>query len=571
MELRSWQQEAHLAFRNSPKREFSIGAPSGIGKTLFGKYEASEAIRRGEADFALFLTPLSGIRDQWTESKDNIDENVFNLRIRTLANTALFENRIAPEVNALSLNYQQIVAGKDYLRKVFNDRGRIFLVLDELDRLKLDGEYFQALQISIPFPVKTLGLTATPVRSDNNKIPTLNYSFEDGKFIGRPDYSYSIARAVDEGFLRFPKAIFHDGTMEWFSEHEKIIASFTDKLSEKEQRKRLQTALDSKLPYVQKFFIRLDEHIKRRQAMYPQFNCKALIFCRRTDEARALAHVFKGITDESIEIITTLEDDCHEKLKRWKTKPYAKYAFCVGMISRGYNDVHVTDVVVLTTTTYEGWLHQMLGRALRMVEGGPPDAYMFAPRDPRLVAFYDHWKDEMRSYVEEIETIENEISKEVQEELFYQPIMAQIGEQVYLPDKETLDFILDHICGLVRQNNLAELRNYINKLRINEYQFRKTNEEESYEQRIIRKERQIVHSIRKSVHRSITKHDITNGANNGDYYKIATTALAKQVGAEKIKGCNEEQLDNMIAALARKFRRDLENTDPRSWTYDRIV
>ena len=566
MKLFDWQEDAKRKIQNEPDKDVTIQAPMGSGKTLLGKHLGAEAIRAGQADMLVILTPRTSIRDQW---KDKEDEIIHKLKMKSATTTQIVEKRIASEVNAITMNYQQLTASQDYLRSYFKDK-RVYLIADEMHYLTEGKRFFESLNIVFPVTVKRVGMSATPMRSDGKPLPFLK---EDGT----PYFVYSLAAAVDDGVLRYPKAIFHDGIMKWFSESEEIEAGFNDDLSEQERRRRLRTAIDERLPYVRGFFERLDQHMQERQVNAGIFKCKCVVFCRSIESAMELSYVFKQITSAPIEVITSDDNEAHEKLEQWAKSDTATYAFAVGMMHVGFNDPHITDVAVLTTITYTGWLYQMFGRALRnpKTDKGIPyvdDAFMFAPKDERFVQFYNEWQEELYNFV--IEAEEREIAEREIGEFNYEPLYAEIGDIMYLPietieKKETLVSEIRKI--VIDGGSDEEILEIIKKYR-NDISIEKPPEE-AFADRTAKIEGWLTNELRKIVYRSILIHRVNPTKEEGrQYFRGATSALSKRVGCKGyIVGASEDELKAMQYEMENGFRESLKTTDPREWKHAGII
>jgi len=567
--LRPWQKEAMDVLNSLSKRDISVQAPMGSGKTLFGKHMASESLRRGAANMVLILAPRVSIVNQW--KGDVMDENVFGMKIRTIPNGQLEKNRIASEVNAIAITYQQVAAGRFYLRKFF-DKYKVYVVLDELHYLADGNKYLEGIEMAVPNVAKRLGLTATPMRSDNVRIPTLNYEENVLLPMGTADYTYSVAAAVDDAVLRYPKAIFHDGMMQWAVEGERITAEFTADIPVVERSRRLRTAINPLLPYAKDFLLRLDVHMQGRQAAsdkqnieddIERFRCKCIVFCRCISETVLLTELLREITTSRIDVFTSDDAGAHAKMEEWKTAKDAMYAFAVGMMHVGFDDGHVTDVAVLTTTTYAGWLYQMFGRALRNPSGGPEDAYMFAPRDPRFVEFYENWKDEMRAYILDAEDREALERERVDGDAF-NPEGAEIGDALYLPDWMPMTGVVDEFRRIAADGSDQEIRDYIERLRGPRPQ-EQPDGARGYGNRTKILEDYVVAELAKAVRRSIGLSRIES---DSEYYIKATHIIASMVGADgHIKGAEESQLQEMRSLLLNGFKEEIKNSDPREWTH----
>lgn len=573
IELFEWQLNAHLFIATSPKRDLVIQAPTGSGKTFFGKYEISKWLQN-EIDktntIGLILANRTNIVEQWKDK----DDDKMGLRIASPTNSHLARKEVRPEMNVVAITYQQLCASKGESARLFFENKKVFVICDELHALADGKSFFSALQVAVPNPVKRIGLTATPIRSDGYQIPLMDYVVDEdtGEIVGKPDHIYSLGQAVDDGILRFPKAIFHEGTMQWYSNYEKEIqATFADELNDVQTRERLRTAIDPFKPYVNDYFKRLHEHmIEERKDGYP---AKCLQFCYSIEEAYQLSIIFKKATgyNESV-LVTSNDDNANDKIKDWKSNKDSIYMFVVGMATVGFNCPEVTTVSILTRITFQGWIMQVMGRAMRKPRGGPDYATLFAPNDPRFVMAYTKWRDEIASVMKQRNEEEQKEKGEITKSS-YVSLMAEIGLAIRLPgnknqinENPTISKLREMIIANATE---SEIMDFIN---INFLTNKKNNSESHWDATCKEKQKILTDGISKSVRRAMYKYKRENAKKeiSNLYYSKAHKVLCHMVNAISIPSASQEQLDGMIKLLNNGYSNALRNTDPEEYTYEHI-
>lgn len=393
---RQWQSEAFAVYRRDlslagDRMNFLLHAGVGSGKTLWSAMIASYLLNgtNPKADLVFYVCPNRAIRRAVIREfrKANIHLEAWNKHRAADGPTSV--------VNGYVATYQATMRDHQEIGRIC-DSCKALVIFDEIHHLGESLSWHDAAISAFENRARyILGMTGTPFRSDNRKIPFVEY-FErpdnEGILTFKPDFSYPLGRAIAEGHCRKPVA-------HWLEM--KVKVKFPDGHVETVDEK---TVLPP--PMMNR---RLNGAV--RPGSKNVARAKALAFvvgeCRRRNE-RLIIFVggdssrkdCGGIRDATtflpnelaalgylppeICVVTSDKPLSAAKIDGFGASG-AKVLVCVNMVSEGVDIPELTAAFFLTSITARSTTIQRVGRVLR----GQGEAHIYMFEDPRYREIMD--------------------------------------------------------------------------------------------------------------------------------------------------------------------------------------
>jgi ATP-dependent helicase IRC3 len=249
-----------------------------------------------------------------------------------------------------------------------NSPGGLFVVLDEAHHAPAPRSY-ELLKKMKGWGCPLLGLTATPVRADDDDEKRLSALF-DRKVI----YQVSRRELTDRDILATP-------SFETVKTNVNLEKDFTP-----EDYKHLER-FGELGPSV---LARLAKHAGRNQLIVEHYLKKrgtygpTIVFAADTLHAQTLSGEFKKAGVDA-DYVDYSRDDAQDIILKYQEKKKPDVLVNVEMLTEGFDAPHTRTVFIARPTRSEGLLAQMVGRALRGKESGGNDT-------ANLVTFLDTWE-----------------------------------------------------------------------------------------------------------------------------------------------------------------------------------
>jgi superfamily II DNA or RNA helicase len=397
-ELRKWQTEFAEDYRSSvdawlkgsdAQHRFCLYAGPGSGKTKAAAVAACLHLNRKRTEQVILVCPNRSIC-----RKARHDFRAFFGIDLVFFHARKHRDGVPRTKQGYILTYQHLHRDPDLHRRICGQDSLV--IFDEVHHLGDGNGWGAAAEEAFGRVRFVLCLTGTPYRSDNTLIPFVRYEEAptNGIFRFRPDYTYSLGRAVAEGVCRKPLFAFHRGTVKIRTNPNGgySVVSFDDtEVSDAVAALRLRGAVEYASPLRATM---LREALGRCRAE----GRKVAVFLGGDtegdhtptedattylpDQLRAM-----GISDDEFDVVTGDDADSQAKIERFGAS--GKWILVsINMVSEGTDIPEISAAIFLTTITAKQTTIQRIGRALRRM--GPDDphetalAFMFA--DPGLIA-----------------------------------------------------------------------------------------------------------------------------------------------------------------------------------------
>jgi superfamily II DNA or RNA helicase len=361
-------------FLNGKKKAGLVVVPPGSGKTLLA------------AHWLLSHHVAKGGRVLWLAHRRSLLRQAFSafarianvahphkdaLNLIAISSTFAKWSNVSPEHEVIFSSMQTAVleANAGFIAELHDGSpGGLFIVLDEAHHAPAPRSY-ELLKKMKGWGCPLLGLTATPVRADDEDEKRLSALFDNTVV-----YQATRRNLTERGILAAP-------SFETVKTNVNFEKDFTP-----EDYKHLErfgelgpNVLARLAKNASRNGLIVDHYLKKRGTYGP-----TIVFAADTLHAQTLAGEFqkKGVDADYVDYS---RDDAQEVILKYQEKKKPDVLVNVEMLTEGFDAPHTRTVFIARPTRSEGLLTQMVGRALRGKESGGNDkAY--------LVTFLDTWE-----------------------------------------------------------------------------------------------------------------------------------------------------------------------------------
>lgn len=349
--LRRWQEEAISAYFTASTSDYLLVATPGAGKTRVAGEIVRESTAAERANFVVIVVPTAALRGQWADALGRTGLHIDP--------TWKAGDGIPPDVRGIVVTYQAVAASPLVLRKVTGDH-RTLVILDELHHCGQGDQlvWGDAIAAAFAHAPWRLGLSGTPFRSDDSRIPFVRY--EDG--VAVPDFVYGYGRAVAEGVCRhlyFPSL---GGRMEW-AFGDAIEATAIENADG--DRRALRTAIMAEGGWIARAVDDAQRLLSAMRAGDP--DAAGLIVTDNVEHAKAIAAVLRTrarLAPHDVVIVSYDDDHAPAAIARFRDA-HTPWIVAVRMVSEGVDFPRVRVVVWATAQKTELLFRQVVGRAVR--------------------------------------------------------------------------------------------------------------------------------------------------------------------------------------------------------------
>ncbi len=385
-------------------RLFLANVAPGTGKTWLALMIIELALRVGVAKNIIWLTPRTNLCKQLElitiEQTSALSQKSFPGEICHRQNKPPFLDTSRAVQIGYTITYASAVTRPE-LHEQEIARNDYVLVLDEAQQLgasnelgdgTLSAEVVEKFAESAKFVVM---LTGTPYRSDNRELIFAEYTQQDEYGTRRllADVEADYLEGVREGYLRPMEALVFDGTIQV----EDLTAGRKDEATISENNVALGRIVRDKGCY-QRLVDETIAKVRELQHAWPMY-C-GLIAAADQTHARAIQK-YVSRQHPHIKTLLALSDDPASQtgLDDFKQGGYDILITCA-MAHVGYDYPPISVVCVLSLVRDQGWLHQLVGRGMRVVNIPDPAVnemqrvYIIAPDDPEMTNFLERLRSE---------------------------------------------------------------------------------------------------------------------------------------------------------------------------------
>ncbi|GIW56563.1 MAG: hypothetical protein KatS3mg082_2967 [Nitrospiraceae bacterium] len=343
--VRPYQAEAMRALDYAlelGKRRFLIELPTGTGKTDLICLYLKRLFQGGWAERVLFLVDRDQLAKQAIEAIQDLLSSYSSYWLRP--GMARQEQQIT-----VALLQTMISRVDEYTPGYFD-----VVIADECHR-SIYGAWQAALT---KFDAIHIGLTATP----SNYIERNTYEFYQCT-PGKPDFSYPIQRAFQDGYL--VSYVFATGITEILAEG----ADVDDEHYDPAEFERRWTNEATNRLMMEEFDRLAWEHYKELAPGQEPGPGKAIVFAITKHHAARLAQYLNELHPELkgryAEVITSDVADPDALIRKFKTETYPMVAVSVGMLDTGFDCREVLHLVLCRRVRSPILYQQMRGRGTR--------------------------------------------------------------------------------------------------------------------------------------------------------------------------------------------------------------
>lgn len=343
--LRPYQKDAMRALDQAlelGKRRFLIELPTGMGKTDIITLYMKRLFDAGRAERILFLVDREQLAKQGLEAIQDLLEDHSSYWLKP---------GVVRQEKEITVCLLQTMIGRfqEFTSGYFD-----VVIMDESHR-SIYGAWQNALT---HFDAVHIGLTATPAQYIERNTYEF-YQCEDGK----PDYTYPIADAFQEGYLVPYK--FATGITVLLAEGADINethydpAEFERKWTNEDTNRKMMEEFD-------RLAWNTYNELAPRQKTGPG---KTIVFAINKHHAARLAHHLNELHPEHqgryAEVITSDVADADALIRRFKWEEYPQVAVSVGMLDTGFDCREVLHLVMCRRVRSPILYQQMRGRGTR--------------------------------------------------------------------------------------------------------------------------------------------------------------------------------------------------------------
>lgn len=381
-DLRPWQRKALKridALAENGKRGYSVEACPGAGKTRL-----AIAVAQQQQLSIVHVVPSSSLVDQAIDAYAKA-----GIALRDATNIQ-GNGPWRSDVDGIACTYQKLASdGGELMRTLINDVPTI-VILDEIHHAGDEASWGKAVIHACQAAQSILVLSGTPWRSDDTRIPFMNYEY-DGTLISDYKYDFATAWADTPSPIRLV-------TFNVFNATGKIAYQSDDSFTYREGDIK-DTKVGSKdFSWVYRNVrngeggqAMLEMAIKDLNARRKtRRDAKGIILAANIRAADKLAENMNKMGQRSV-VVHGEKKDAHRIIKNFPESSN-HWIIGVGMLGEGIDIPSAEVLIRLDSITTELFFVQSIGRVIRRVAHDDPPAsvYMFAV-------------DEMVSYAEELD------------------------------------------------------------------------------------------------------------------------------------------------------------------------
>jgi superfamily II DNA or RNA helicase len=419
---REWQTHARDLFLSQPKKNFTVAATPGAGKTWFSLVLAKLLKEEGTIERIIVVVPTDALRSQWADAAEETGLSLMPVTGPDDYDKAGYDGCV--------VTYAQAArgVGSNLLRRI--TRRPTIALLDEIHHAGEKRAWGDGLTDALEHAVHRICLTGTPWRKDSTSpIPFVDYD-SDGKVV--VDFAYEYGTAVSDGVCRRIEFHAYDGEARWADCGKISSSSLGNKLAEADVSAALDTVLQPNQPWMPALLAQADRALDELRQEVP--DAGGLVVAHEMYHARAYAEILKHVTGQ--EPIVVLSDDPEAKTKidsfRGAT---SKWLVAVRMVSEGVDIKRLAVGVYATKIRTPLFFRQVVGRFVRTRKDEEFNARLYIPAVPALMDHAREIEEELRHQL----AIEFERERKAREDAGYSQGAFDFDRQPLSATEATFD------------------------------------------------------------------------------------------------------------------------------------
>lgn len=354
--LRLWQQEALELYRVLNKRNFTVTATPGAGKTTFALTLAKKLLSVGAVTQIIVIVPTDHLRTQWADA--SIESDIY--LDPSLGNHVV---GVSDDFTGYVATYAQVASAPVMHHRRAASESTL-VIFDEIHHAGDGLSWGDALVHAFSPAVRRLSLTGTPFRSGDSRIPFIEYEGDDD-VISKSDYTYGYGEALANNVVRPVTFAAYNSDSEWMdSTGESYSSNLTDATSDEIERKALRTALDPEGQWVKHVFRAAhDRLLQIRDSGMP--DAGGMVLASDQENAKAYAAILRTITKQPVALVVSDDNKADKKLDAFKDDKDALWLVAVRMVSEGVDIPRLAVGVWATNYRTPLFFAQAVGRFVR--------------------------------------------------------------------------------------------------------------------------------------------------------------------------------------------------------------
>lgn len=383
MGLRKWQTEAMEKYRTLNKKDFTVVATPGAGKTTFALILAQKLFQAKQIDTLIVVVPTDHLRTQWSDAA--IEKDIFI--DPSLSNRSKL---IPPDFQGYVATYAQIALNPPIHReRAVGNRRRALVIFDEIHHAGDGKSWGDGLKIAFEDASRRLSLTGTPFRTGDEEIPFITYEKDsEGFLLSRSDYNYGYKEALADNVVRPVSFAAYSGETSWSNNAGDVLSARLGEsgITKEHEQGAWKTALDPKGGWIRHVVKAADERLTEVRA-HGMPNAGAMILAKDKETARAYAKIVRGISGTTPTVILSDDRTASNKINLFSESkdPNDRWLVAVKMVSEGVDVPRLAVGVWATTCKTALFFSQAVGRFVRCKRVGET-ATVFLPAVTNLLA-----------------------------------------------------------------------------------------------------------------------------------------------------------------------------------------
>lgn len=380
---REWQTHARDLFLSKPKRDFTVAATPGAGKTYFSLALAKLLLDEGTVQRIIVVVPTDALRQQWADEATKAGLSLMPVSCQ--------DDYEKDGYDGCVVTYAQAArgVGSHLLRRI--TRRPTIALLDEIHHAGESRAWGDGLTDALEHAVHRIALTGTPWRKDSTSpIPFVTYDV-NGKV--EVDFGYEYGAAVSDGVCRRIEFHAYDGEAKWADCGKISSSTLGNNLAEVDVSAVLDTVLQPNQPWMPALLGQADRALNELREEIP--DAGGLVVAHEMYHARAYAEILKHITGQEPTVVLSDDPDAKDHIERFRDST-SKWLVAVRMVSEGVDIQRLAVGVYATKIRTPLFFRQVVGRFVRTRKDEEFNARLYIPAVPALMDHAREIEDELR-------------------------------------------------------------------------------------------------------------------------------------------------------------------------------
>jgi len=373
LKLRKWQRENWDEYRKNSSRDWMIVASVGGGKTIAALYQALkialQKYRSKEPSFRIVIvSPSTIIKDNWIgKALEMFDADITGEF--SSSGYAGIDN--TNDAVGMAVTYQALrtKTNREFVKRLC-DKRPVLVIFDEIHHASIDKSFGSSILECFGNAKHRISLSGTPFRHDKEMISFLKYC-DDGYVV--PDFSYSYREAVRDGVCRPLRFVSIKGSQEWLEDDDALLfpsanrrlAGFDDVVDERDQGRRLKTALSACSDLIREAIERANNDLMLMREVTP--DACGMLIAFGIKHAVSMKNLIREITGQEAKLLISDENKSLSAASFVKdfNKSDSPWLVSVRMVSEGVDIPRARVMIYATTVTTRLGCEQAWGRVIR--------------------------------------------------------------------------------------------------------------------------------------------------------------------------------------------------------------